>query len=65
MLLAAHLTVAVVSRVAPQFNVMSIGFSVFMAVGLAATIAAVPYFLPAVEHMIEAGLAVGRAALAR
>jgi flagellar biosynthetic protein FliR len=64
-LLAAHLTVAVVSRVAPQFNVMSIGFSVFMAVGLAATIAAVPYFLPAVEHMIEAGLAVGRAALAR
>jgi hypothetical protein len=42
---------------------MSVGFSVFMWVGIAATIALLPYFAPAVEHMIEAGLKVGGAAL--
>jgi flagellar biosynthetic protein FliR len=61
--LAAHMTVAVVSRVAPQFNIMSLGFSVFMWVGIASVIALVPFFVPAVEHMIAAGLAVGGAAL--
>jgi flagellar biosynthetic protein FliR len=55
-LLAAHLAVAIVSRVAPQFNVMSLGFSVFMWVGIAAVIALLPFFVPAVEHMIDAGL---------
>jgi len=64
-LLAAHLTVAIVSRVAPQFNVMSLGFSVFMWVGIAAIVALVPFFVPAVEHMIESGLSVARAALQR
>lgn len=62
-LLAAHLTVAVVSRVAPQFNIMSLGFSLFMWVGIAAVLAVVPFFVPAVEHMIEAGLELTRAAL--
>jgi flagellar biosynthetic protein FliR len=61
--LAAHMTVAVVSRVAPQFNIMSLGFSVFMWVGIASVIALVPFFVPAVEHMIAAGLTVGGAAL--
>lgn len=56
-LLAAHLAVGFVSRVAPQFNVMSVGFSVFMWVGFAAVVALVPFFVPAVEHIIEAGLA--------
>jgi flagellar biosynthetic protein FliR len=55
-LLAVHLAVGFVSRVAPQFNVMSVGFSLFMWVGLAAVIALVPFFVPAVEHTIEAGL---------
>lgn len=62
-LLAAHLTVAVVSRVAPQFNIMSLGFSVFMWIGVAAVVAVVPFFVPAVEHMIEAGLTLSRAAM--
>ena len=62
-LLAVHLAVAIVSRVTPQFNVMSVGFSLFMWVGLAATIAVLPFFVPAVEHMIQTGLAVGGAAL--
>ncbi|MGH7092385.1 MAG: flagellar biosynthetic protein FliR [Stellaceae bacterium] len=62
-LLAAHLTVAVVSRVAPQFNIMSLGFSLFMWVGVAAVLALVPFFVPAVEHMIEAGIALAHAAL--
>ncbi len=62
-LLAANLAVAVVSRVAPQINVMSIGFSVFMWVGLASTIAVVPFFAPAVQHMIAVGLAAAGAAL--
>jgi flagellar biosynthesis protein FliR len=56
-LLATHLAVGFVSRVAPQFNVMSVGFSVFMWVGIAAVIALIPFFVPAVEHIIEAGLA--------
>lgn len=62
-LLAAHLAVAVVSRVAPQINVMSVGFSLFMWVGLAATVALVPFFAPAVGHMIRAGLAAAGAGL--
>jgi flagellar biosynthetic protein FliR len=57
-LLAAHLAVGFVSRVAPQFNVMSVGFSVFMWVGVGAVIALVPFFVPAVEHVIETGLTV-------
>lgn len=56
-LLATHLAVGFVSRVAPQFNVMSVGFSLFMWVGVAAVIALLPFFVPAVEHMIETGLA--------
>ena len=55
-LLAAHLAVGFVSRVAPQFNVMSVGFSVFMWVGVAAVVAVIPFFVPAVEHIIEAGI---------
>jgi flagellar biosynthetic protein FliR len=56
-LLAAHFAVGFVSRVAPQFNVMSVGFSVFMWVGIAAVAALIPFFVPAVEHIIEAGIA--------
>jgi flagellar biosynthetic protein FliR len=63
-LLAAQLGMALVSRVAPQINIMSVGFSIFMWVGIAAAIALLPYFVPAVEHMIEAGLQAGSAALA-
>jgi flagellar biosynthesis protein FliR len=62
-LLAAQLAMALLSRVAPQINLMSVGFSVFMWVGIAATIAVLPFFVPAVEHMIAAGLKLGRAAI--
>ena len=54
-LLAAHMAVAILSRVAPQFNVISIGFSIFMLVGLAGTVAVVPFLVPAVTRIIEAG----------
>ncbi len=62
-LLATHLAVGFVSRVAPQFNVMSVGFSVFMWVGIASVIALIPFFVPAVEHIIETGLALISAVL--
>jgi len=62
-LLLTHLAVGFVSRVAPQFNVMSVGFSLFMWVGLAAIIALIPFFVPAVEHIIETGLALISATL--
>jgi flagellar biosynthetic protein FliR len=62
-LLAANLAIAVVSRVAPQINIMSVGFALFMWVGLAATVALVPFFAPAVAHMIDVGLATAGAAL--
>jgi flagellar biosynthetic protein FliR len=62
-LLATHLAVGFVSRVAPQFNVMSVGFSLFMWVGIAAVIALIPFFLPAVEHIIETGLALAATVL--
>ncbi|HEX3860968.1 MAG TPA: flagellar biosynthetic protein FliR [Stellaceae bacterium] len=54
-LLAAHAAVAILSRVAPQFNVISVGFSVFMLVGIAASVTLVPFFVPAVSHIIETG----------
>lgn len=63
-IMAAHLAVAIVSRVAPQINVMSIGFSVFLWVGMAASVALIPYFVPAVQHMIAAGLALAGAVIA-
>jgi len=62
-LLAAQLAIALLSRVTPQINIMSIGFSVFMWVGIAATIALLPFFVPAVEHMIETGLKLSAAAM--
>lgn len=62
-LLAVQLALAVVSRVAPQINVISVGFAVFMWVGIAATIALVPFFAPAVAHMIAAGAAIAGAVL--
>jgi flagellar biosynthetic protein FliR len=55
-LMVTHLAVGFLSRVAPQFNVMSVGFSAFMWVGIAAVIALIPFFVPAVEHIIAAGL---------
>jgi flagellar biosynthesis protein FliR len=61
-LLVTHLAVGFVSRVAPQFNIMSLGFSVFMLVGLAAVVVLIPFFVPAVEHVIDAGLALITAA---
>src|SRR5580658_9843454 len=62
-LLVTHLAVGFISRVAPQFNVMSVGFSLFMWVGIAAVAALVPFLVPAVEHVIEAGLALVSAVL--
>lgn len=58
-LVAVQVAVALLSRVTPQLNVMSVGFSVFIWVGLAATIALLPFAVPAVEHMIEAGARIG------
>ncbi|HJU19446.1 MAG TPA: flagellar biosynthetic protein FliR [Stellaceae bacterium] len=56
-LLAVTLGLAVVSRVAPQINIISVGFSLFMGIGIAAILALVPFLAPAVAHMIAAGLA--------
>jgi len=62
-LLAISLGLAVVSRVAPQINIISVGFALFMWIGIAATIALVPFLGPAVMHMIAVGLATAGAAL--
>ncbi len=63
-LLAAQAAIALVSRVAPQINLMSVGFSAFMWVGLAAMIAVLPFFAPAVVRMIETGLRAAHTLLA-
>jgi flagellar biosynthesis protein FliR len=55
-ILTMHLAVGTLSRAAPQMNLMSVGFSLFLWVGIAATITLVPFFPPAVEHMIDAGV---------
>jgi flagellar biosynthesis protein FliR len=55
-ILTMHLAVGTLSRAAPQINLMSVGFSLFLWVGIAVTITLVPFFPPAVEHMIEAGI---------
>ena len=62
-LLATQLAVALLSRVTPQINIMSVGFSVFMWVGIAATITLLPFFVPAVEHVIETGLRISGAVM--
>jgi len=58
-----QLVVGTLSRVAPQLNLMSVGFALFLWLGLAATIALVPYFVPAVEHIIDFGSGLIRAAV--
>jgi len=55
-MLAINIAMAVVSRVAPQLNVMSVGFAVFLWSGIAATALLMPFVAPAVEHLIEVGL---------
>lgn len=55
-ILTMHLAVGTLSRAAPQINLMSVGFSLFLWVGIAATVTLVPFFAPAVEHMIDAGM---------
>ncbi|MGH7073001.1 MAG: flagellar biosynthetic protein FliR [Stellaceae bacterium] len=54
--LTLNLAVGTVSRAAPQINLMSVGFPLFLWVGIAATLALVPFFAPAVEHMMNDGL---------
>ena len=58
-----QLVVGTLSRVAPQLNLMSVGFALFLWLGLAATVALVPYFVPAVEHIIDYGVTLIRAAV--
>jgi len=55
-MLAINIAMAVVSRVAPQLNVMSVGFAVFLWSGIAATALLMPFVAPAVEHLIDVGL---------
>jgi flagellar biosynthetic protein FliR len=62
-LLAVTLALAIISRAAPQINIMSVGFALFMWIGIAATFTLVPFFAPAVAHMINAGLTIAGAAL--
>ncbi|MGH7054695.1 MAG: flagellar biosynthetic protein FliR [Stellaceae bacterium] len=62
-LLAVQLGLAIISRVAPQINVISVGFALFMWIGIAALITLVPFFAPAVAHMIAAGANLASAAL--
>ncbi len=54
--LAINIAMAVVSRVAPQLNIMSVGFAVFLWVGLAACALLMPFLVPTVEHLVEVGL---------
>lgn len=56
-IMTVHIAFGTLSRAAPQLNLMSTGFSLFLWVGIAATITLVPFFAPAVEHMIDAGIA--------
>src|SRR6185312_3759521 len=51
--LTMHLAVGTLSRAAPQVNLMSVGFALFLWVGIAATVTLVPFFPPAVEPMID------------
>jgi flagellar biosynthetic protein FliR len=55
-MLAVNVGMAVVSRVAPQLNMMSIGFAVFLWLGLAVVILIIPFVVPAVWHLTEFGL---------
>lgn len=62
-MLAINIAMAVVSRVAPQLNIMSVGFAVFLWTGIAATALLMPFVAPAVEHLVDVGLQLIEAAL--
>lgn len=62
-MLAINVAMAVISRVAPQLNIMSVGFAVFLWAGIAATALLVPFLVPAVEHLVEIGLRLTEAVL--
>jgi len=55
-MLAVNVGMAVISRVAPQLNMMSIGFAVFLWLGLGIVILILPFVVPAVWHLTEFGL---------
>jgi flagellar biosynthetic protein FliR len=53
-LLVTNLSIGVMSRAAPQFNVFAVGFPLTLGVGLAALYLSLPMFVPHVHHFIEA-----------
>ena len=44
------------TRAAPALNIFAIGFPVTMIVGFAALMLALPYVVPALEQLFEAGI---------
>jgi flagellar biosynthetic protein FliR len=55
-LLVVNAALAVLTRSAPQLNIFAIGFPITIIVGFAALLLALPYCVPALEQLFEAGI---------
>jgi flagellar biosynthetic protein FliR len=55
-LMIANLALAILSRAAPQLNLMAIGFPLTMALGFAALMFALPYLNPPLQQLFDLGL---------
>lgn len=56
-LLITNLALAILSRAAPQLNLMAIGFPLTIALGFTALMLALPYASAPIQHIFEGGLA--------
>lgn len=52
-IMAVNLGLGVLTRIAPQVNVISVGFSIFIGLGLATAIITMPFLVTAMAHVIR------------
>jgi len=52
-LLVTNLSIGVMTRAAPQFNVFAVGFPLTLSIGVAALTTTLPQFVPHVQHLID------------
>jgi len=52
-LLVTNLSIGVMTRAAPQFNVFAVGFPLTLSIGVTALTTTLPQFVPHVQHLID------------
>lgn len=55
-LLITNLALGILTRAAPQLNLLSVGFPITLSVGMVALLLSLPYFVPALLQLVSEGL---------